>query len=127
MSSTERIRFRHHQAVTVAAAIAAISAIPLATASAYLLPLILVPLAGAMWAWRSGTDADPGAVTVRALLGQRRIPWSAIAELAADPRGRALARLRAGSVVRLPAVRAADLPRLVAASGQQVSGTATAQ
>jgi hypothetical protein len=120
------VRFRHHSAIAVAGIVAAIAAVPLASAAWYLAPVILVPLAVAVWAWRAGTDASPGGLRVRALLGDRRVPWSAVSELAADPRGRAVARLTDGRMLPLPAVRAADLPRLLAASGQDFSGTASA-
>ncbi len=120
MSKTSRLRFRHHQAIWVAAVIAFLGALPLATARWYLTPLLLVPVTVGVWAWRAGTDADRGGVRIRALLGQRTIPWSEIVELAAGPRGQAMARLRNGRVALLPAVHAADLPDLVAASGQRL-------
>ena len=87
MSKTSRLRFRHHQAIWVAAVIAFLGALPLATARWYLTPLLLVPVTVGVWAWRAGTDADRGGVRIRALLGQRTIPWSEIVELAAGPRG----------------------------------------
>lgn len=122
MGSSDRVRFRHSQAIAVAALIAFLGALPLATARWYLLPLLLVPPLIGIWSWRAGTDADPSGVRVRALLRQRHLPWSEIVELAADPRGRVVARLTADRTLPLPAVRAADLPRLIAASGQPLVG-----
>lgn len=116
------IRFRLNAAAAVAAAIAVIGAIPLATYRWYLAPAALIPAVISVWAWRSGTDADSGGVVVRALLGSRRVPWSSIEALAADERGQVYARLSGSSSLRLPAVTAADLPRLVAASGQDLGG-----
>jgi hypothetical protein len=118
MSRPPVTRFRRHQAATAAAVVAVIAAVPLATAAWVLTPILLVPLAIAVWAWRSGTDASPTGITVRALAGHRTYRWSEIAELAAAPDGGAAAQLTDGRVVLLPAVRAADLPRLVAASGR---------
>ncbi|MDG4785447.1 PH domain-containing protein [Micromonospora sp. WMMD1102] len=118
MGKTGTLRFRHSQAIWVAAVLGLLGALPLATARWYLLPLLLVPLAIGVWAWRAGTDASPAGIRIRALLGQRWIPWSEVAELAPDPRGQAVVRLRDGRTATLPAVRAADLPGLVAASGQ---------
>ncbi|MEO3924688.1 PH domain-containing protein [Micromonosporaceae bacterium B7E4] len=118
MGKTGTLRFRHSQAIWVAAVIAFLGALPLATSRWYLLPLLLVPAAVGVWAWRAGTDADRAGVRIRALLGERRIAWSEIVELAPDPRGQAVALLRDGRTAALPAVRAADLPGLVAASGQ---------
>jgi hypothetical protein len=119
--SSQTVRFRHHQAILVAAIVAFIGAVPLAGASPYLAPILLIPLVVAVWAWRSGTDADARGVRVRALFGHRDLPWSAIAELRTDPRGRALARRHDGAVVPLTAVGRDDLPRLVVASGRQLT------
>ncbi|KWV32512.1 PH domain-containing protein [Micromonospora rifamycinica] len=118
MSRADTLRFRHHQAVLVAAVIATIGALPLAAARAYLLPVLLVPLVVAAWAWRSGTDADRRELRLRALVGSRRVPWEQVVELTADPRGRAVVRLADGQQLLLPAVRGVDLPRLVSITGQ---------
>ncbi|WP_430500412.1 PH domain-containing protein [Micromonospora trifolii] len=118
MSKPDTVRFRYNQAILVAAIIAFVGALPLANARDYLLPVLLVPLAVAVWAWRAGTDADARELRIRALVGQRRIDWDQVLELTTDQRGRAVARLDDGRQVTLPAVREADLPRLVAATGQ---------
>ncbi|SCE66597.1 PH domain-containing protein [Micromonospora mirobrigensis] len=123
MSRVDTLRFRHNQAILVAAIVAFIGALPLATARSYLLPVLLVPVAVAVWAWRAGTDADPRELRLRALTGQRRIAWERVAELAADPRGRAVVRLDDGERLVLPAVRGSDLPRLVAVTGQPLPDT----
>jgi Bacterial PH domain len=98
----------------VAAVIALIGAVPLLAYGWYFLPILLVPLAVAIWAWRAGTDVDSRGLRVRAALLSRRVNWAEVAELGADPRGRVAARLTTGAVLRLPAVSRADLPRLVA-------------
>ncbi|BCJ66871.1 PH domain-containing protein [Polymorphospora rubra] len=120
MSTARPVHFRYPQAILVAAIVGFVGAIPLASVSWFLAPILLVPLALAIWAWRAGTDADAAGIRTRALLGNRRIAWSQIRELAADRRGRAMALLTDGHAVGLPAVRAADLPRLVEASGSRL-------
>ncbi|WP_435586621.1 PH domain-containing protein [Micromonospora aurantiaca (nom. illeg.)] len=120
MSRADTVRFRHNQAILVAAIVAFIGALPLASARWWLLWVLLVPLAVAVWAWRAGTDADARELRLRALVGQRRVPWNRVAELAGDSRGRAVARLDDGEVVMLPAVRATELPRLIAVTGQEL-------
>lgn len=92
-----------------------------ATLRWYLLPLLLIPLTIGVWGLRAGTEVSRNGLRLRALFGQRWIPWSRVAALGADPRGRAVAQLADGHQVRLPGVRAGDLPRLVAASGQELS------
>ncbi|MEU3455827.1 PH domain-containing protein [Micromonospora sp. NPDC006766] len=124
MTRADTIRFRHNQAILVAAIVAFVGALPVATANWWLLWLLLIPLTVLVWAWRAGTDADPRELRLRALAGQRRIPWARIAELTGDARGRGVARLDDGEMVMLPAVRAADLPRLVSVTGQKLSGDA---
>lgn len=118
MSRKVTVRYRPHQAIMLAAVIAFVGSLPLASVRWYLLPILLLPLAIAIWAVRAGTDVDSTGIQVRAMIGQRRIPWSRIAELGSDQRGRAVARLTDGARVALPAVRAGDLPRLIEASGQ---------
>ncbi|MEV6690550.1 PH domain-containing protein [Micromonospora sp. NPDC051196] len=118
MTSTDTTRFRHHQAILVGAIVGTIGALPLASARAYLLPVLLVPLAVAVWAWRAGTDVNPNGLRLRALLGDRRIRWDQVVELGGDARGRAVAQLDDGSQLVLPAVRHVDLPQLVAAAGR---------
>ncbi|WP_319462143.1 PH domain-containing protein [Micromonospora sp. RTP1Z1] len=120
MSRPDTVRFRPNQAILVAAIVASIGALPLATARWWLLWVLLIPLAVAVWAWRSGTEADPQELRLRALTGQRRIGWERVAELTGDERGRAIVRLDDGERLVLPAVRAADLPRLISATGQEL-------
>jgi Bacterial PH domain len=119
--SERTVRFRYPGAIAVAGIVAALGAVPLASQSWFLAPILLVPLAVTAFVWRSGTDADAAGLRVRALLGRRRVSWDEVAEIVADPRGRVVARLAGGGDLTLPAVRAADLPRLVAASGHELS------
>ncbi|MFG2056586.1 PH domain-containing protein [Micromonospora sp. NPDC048930] len=124
MSRADTVHFRHNQAILVAAIVAFIGALPLATARWWLLWVLLVPLAVIAWSWRAGTDADARELRLRALVGQRRVPWDRVAELTADARGRGVVRLDDGELLVLPAVRAADLPRLIAATGQELTDSA---
>jgi len=113
------VKFRHSSAIAIAGLVAFFGAVPVATYRWYLTPILLVPLAVLAWGWRAGTDVDERAVSVRALLGTRRLPWSRITALV--PAGqRVIAVLDGGASVRLPAVRPADLPKLVAASGAEM-------
>lgn len=110
------VRFRHHAALIVAALIVLIAMVPFLAVSWFLAPLLLVPLAVALWAWRSGTDATRGGLRVRALLGQRYLPWQDIEEIGPADGDRVAARLTDDTLVTLPAVRATDLPRLLKAA-----------
>ncbi len=117
-----RVQFRRSSAITVAALIAAIAGLSVFTWAPPLAVLLLIPLALALWSWRSGTDADEAGLTVRAAVGRRRIPWGDVAGLVTERRDRVSAQLTSGRAITLPAVAAADIPRLVAASGVAASG-----
>jgi hypothetical protein len=119
VTRSNALRFRQNGAILVAAAIAFIGAMPLAGVSWALAPLLLIPLAVGVWAWRSGTDADTDGLRIRALFGTRAIGWPRVAELAADPRGRVSALLTDGHMIRLNGVSADGLPKLIEASGQK--------
>ena len=121
MSRAHVLRFRQSGATLVAALIAFVGAIPLAGASWALTPVLLIPLAAGLWAWRAGTDVDTAGFRVRALFGSTTVAWSRVAELAADPRGRVSALLTDGHALRLTGVPANALPRLLEAGGQQLT------
>jgi hypothetical protein len=114
-----RVRFRQHAGLAIAGLVAFVGAVPLAAARWYLAPILLVPLAVAIWAWRSGTDADADGVTIRARFGQRRLPWERIVGFVPDRR-RVTAVLDGGTSIPLPAVAPGDLASLLQAGGQKV-------
>ena len=115
------LRVRKTGALLVAAVIAFVSAVPVAGARWELTPVLLVPVAIFLWAWRSGTDVYPDELRVKALIGSTPVAWSRIAELAPDPRGRVSALLDNGNVIRLTGVSQGNLPRVLAAGKQEIS------
>jgi len=115
------LRVRKSGALLVAALIALVGAVPLASLRWELTPVLLIPLAAVIWAWRAGTDVFPDRLTVRALFGSTDIRWSRIAEMAPDARGRVAALLDNGNVIRLTGVTRANLPAVLAAGGQEIS------
>lgn len=78
--------------------------------------LYLGPLAIAAWLLRTRTVTGPETIVAHRMLGARSIAWSDVAGVRVDERSRVWAVLRDGAEVRLPAVRARDLPVLSAAS-----------
>jgi hypothetical protein len=124
VSRSSYLRFRQPGAVLVAALIALVCTVPLAGTVWYLAPLLLVPLALLVWAWRSGTDVGSDALRVRALLGSRIVRWPEVAELSADRRGRVSALLTDGNVLRLTGITAGDLPAVIAVGGRRPTDSA---
>ena len=121
MRSKPLLRVRKTGALLVAAMIAFVSAVPIAGARWELTPILLIPLAVFVWAWRAGTDVYADELRVKALIGSTRVPWPRIAELAPDPRGQVSALLDNGHVIRLTGVTTDNLPRVLAAGKQELS------
>lgn len=118
--ATNAVRFRRSPALALAAVIAVIAGLSiLRWAPPYAAVVLVIPLAVAVWAWRSGTDADKSGLTVRAAVGRRRIPWDDVAGVVTDGR-QVSAQLTSGRAITLPAVGKADVGRLVAASGHDI-------
>ncbi len=95
--------------------------IPLAFAATWTLVFLLIPLAAAAWVLRAGIDLDEEAVTVRSVAGSRRVPWSQVAGIRIGRRRELWLVTAAGTELRLPALRARDLPRLSALSGGRIA------
>jgi hypothetical protein len=90
---------------------------PVAFAAPYLWLIYLVPLAIIVWTLWMRTTADAEALTVRGVLGTRRVPWSEISSLRLAHHARVRAVLTDGSELPLPTVHVRDLPQLAAVSG----------
>jgi hypothetical protein len=114
------LRVRKSGALLVAALIAFVGTLPVAGLHWALTPILLIPLAVLVWAWRAGTDVDAESLRVRALFGTTVVGWSRVAELAPNPRGQVAALLTDGTVVPLTGVTTGNLPVVLEAGGQQL-------
>jgi hypothetical protein len=95
---------------------------PVAFAAPYLWLIYLVPILMIVWTLRVRTVADPEGLTIRRIVGRRRVTWSEISSLRLGrpglrDRARVSAVLTDGAELPLPAVGVRDLPQLAAASG----------
>jgi hypothetical protein len=111
------LRVRKTGALLVAAGIAFVGALPLAGTRWALSPILLIPAAVYVWAWRAGTDVFADRLRVKALFGSTQVPFDRIAELAPDRRGQISALLDNGHVIRLTGVTKDNLPRVLAVAG----------
>lgn len=109
-------RFRMNRTTLLPVALFALCVIPTATVTLAALPLLLVPVVLAAWVLRTGFDIDGEAITVHSLLGHRRVPWAELAGVRVGARADLWLVTTGGTDVRLPAVRARDLPAIGAAS-----------
>jgi hypothetical protein len=94
--------------------------LPLLAAAWWGVFVLLIPVVAAAWVLRVGVDVDGDAVTVRSLVGSRRVPWVEVAGIRAGDRGALWLVTTRRTEVRLPVVRARDLPRLAALSGGRI-------
>ena len=120
------------QAVFRTSPLAVLGAVAIAfcfTPAALALPfgwlVYLVPVVMVVWVLRVRTTVDSEALTVRTVLGERRVPWSEISSLRLDQR-RIRAVLSDGVELPLPSVGVRDLPQLAAVSGGRLPDPAAA-
>jgi hypothetical protein len=106
----------------VVALVFAVCCTPLAGSAPWFWLVYLLPIAVIVWVVRVRTTVDGDAVTVRRIVGGKRVPWEGISSLrlgrtATPARARVSAVLSDGAELPLPAVHVRDLPVLAAASG----------
>jgi hypothetical protein len=70
--------------------------------------------------FRVGVDVGPHGVTVRSLVGARTVPWTELAGIRVGERGDLWLVTTGSTQVRLPVLRARDLPRLATLSGGRI-------
>ena len=113
-------RLRMNRVALLPVLVLAICVVPLAFAASWTPVFSLVPVLAAAWVLRAGVDVGDGGVTVRSLLGARRVPWTEVAGIRVAERGDLWLVTTRGTELRLPALRARDLPRLAAVSGGRI-------
>jgi hypothetical protein len=110
------VQIRTTRVALLAVALGALCMSPLALYAPWLLWLFAAPLLAAVRVLRAGVDVDADGVTVRALVGARRVPWSQVAGLRVGGSGEVALVLGSGGALRLPTVRARHLPLIATAS-----------
>ncbi len=95
--------------------------LPLALAASWTLVFLLVPVLAAAYVLRVGVDVGDGGVTVHSLAAARSVPWAEVAGIRVAEQGDLWLVTTRGSELRLPVLRARDLPRLAAVSGGRIA------
>jgi hypothetical protein len=113
-------RFRMNRASLLAVFTLALCLTTLTAASPWFLLVLVVPALLTAWVLRTGFDIDGDAVTVRSLFGRRRVPWPEVAGVRVGEQADLWLVTTGGTEVRLPVMRARDLPRLAAVSGGRI-------
>ena len=117
-------RLRMNRTALIPVGLLALCVVPLAFAAPWTPVLLLLPLAVAVWVLRVGMDIAEDGLTVRWLAGERRVPWTELAGIRVAPRGDLWLVTTHGTEVRVPVMRARDLPRLAELSGGRIPAPA---
>lgn len=124
--SAPTVTFRTPLTALIAVYGLAVCVTPVAFAAPGLLLLYFLPVASTVWLLRTRTIAGPDALVAQRVVGTRTVSWSDLEGLRVDGRSQVWAVLRGGEEVRLPVVRARDLPQLAAVSGGRIPSLAGA-
>ena len=110
-------RLRMNRVALLPVVLLVVCVLPLAFAAGWTLVFLLVPVLAAAYVLRTGVDVGDGGVTVRSLAGSRAVPWDDVAGIRVGERGDLWLVTVRGTELRLPVLRARDLPWLAAVSG----------
>ncbi|MGY1760292.1 PH domain-containing protein [Geodermatophilus sp. SYSU D00779] len=113
-------RLRMNRVALLPVVLLVVCVLPLAFAAGWTLVFLLVPLLAAAYVLRTGVDVGDGGVTVRSLAGSRAVPWGDVAGIRVGERGDLWLVTVRGTELRLPVLRARDLPWLAAVSGGRI-------
>ncbi len=102
----------------------ALCLLPVALLSPWALLVLLVPLLVALWVLRVGVTVGDDGIGVQSLVGRRHVPWRDVAGLRVGEQARLWLVTTRGTEIRLPVLRARDLPRLAALSGGRIDSPA---
>ena len=115
-----RARLRMNRVALLPVVLLVVCVLPLAFAAGWTLVFLLVPVLAAAYVLRTGVDVGDGGVTVRSLAGSRAVPWDDVAGIRVGERGDLWLVTVRGTELRLPVLRARDLPWLAAVSGGRI-------
>jgi hypothetical protein len=114
-------RWRMNRTALLPVALLFLTMLPVAAVRPWTPLLLLVPVVVAAWVVRVGVDVDEEGITVRSLLAQRLVRWPELAGIRVAERGELWLVTTGRTEVRMPVLRARDLPRLAELSGGRIS------
>jgi hypothetical protein len=114
------VRLRMSRTMLLPLVLFALCLLPVVLFSPWGLLLLLLPVLLAVWVLRVGVTVDDDGIGVQSLVGRRRIGWTEVAGIRVGQRGDLWLVTTRGTELRLPVLRARDLPRLSAVSGGRI-------
>jgi Bacterial PH domain len=113
-------RLRMSRTMLLPVVVFALCLLPVAFVSSWALLVLLVPGLLALWVLRVGVTVGDDGIGVQSLVGRRRIGWDELAGIRVGERGDLYLVTTRSTELRLPVLRARDLPRLSALSGGRI-------
>jgi Bacterial PH domain len=114
------VRLRRSRTMLLPLVLFALCLLPVVLFSPWGLLLLLLPVLLAVWVLRVGVTVDDDGIGVQSLVGRRRIGWAELAGIRVGRRGDLWLVTTRRTGLRLPVLRARDLPRLAALSGGRI-------
>jgi hypothetical protein len=114
------VRLRMSRTMLLPVVVFALCLLPVALLSSWALLVLLVPALLALWVMRVGVTVGDDGIGVQSLVGRRRLGWDELAGIRVGERRDLWLVTTRGTEVRLPVLRARDLPRLAALSGGRI-------
>ncbi len=114
------VRLRMSRTSLLPVVLFALCLLPVAFLSSWALLVLLAPALLALWVLRVGVTVGDEGIGVQSLVGRRSVPWSDVAGIRVGRRGELWLVTARGTELRLPVLRARDLPRLSALSGGRI-------
>ncbi|KQS73241.1 hypothetical protein ASG41_00640 [Modestobacter sp. Leaf380] len=111
---------RMNRTALVPVVVLLVCVLPVAAAAWWGLPVLLVPAAAAAWVLRVGVDVGPAGITPRTLFAGDTVPWDDVAGIRVGENQDLWVVRASGTEVRIPVLRARDLPRLAAVSDGRI-------
>ncbi len=114
------VRLRMSRTMLLPLVLFALCLLPVVLLSPWGLLLLLLPLLLAVWVLRVGVTVDDDGVGVQLLVGSRHLAWREVAGIRVGERGALWLVTTRRTELRLPVLRARDLPRLAALSDGRI-------
>lgn len=115
------VRLRMSRTALLPVVLFTLGLLPVAFVSRWALLVLLVPVLVAVWVVRIGVAVGQDGITVESVAGSRHVPWSEIAGIRVGDRRELWLVTTRGTEIRLPVLRARDLPRLSGLSGGRIA------
>jgi hypothetical protein len=113
-------RLRMSRTMLLPVVLFALCLLPVAFVSAWALLVLLVPGLLALWVLRVGVTVGDDGIGVQSLVGRRRVRWDELSGIRVGQRGDLFLVTTRRTELRLPVLRARDLPRLSTLSGGRI-------